>query len=70
MNAARMGARVGATVAGLGRAASATKSRFNSMLRAAHIGRGIGKGLDNLTFIGTSTLWGGFGRVKKRIDGI
>lgn len=57
MNAARMGARVGATVAGLGRAASATKSRFNSMLRAARVGRGIGKGLDNLTFIGTSTLW-------------
>lgn len=57
MNAARMGARVGATVAGLGRAASATKSGFNSMLRAARLGRGIGKGLDNLTFIGTSTLW-------------
>lgn len=57
MNAARMGARVGATVAGLGRAASATKSGFNSMLRAARIGRGIGKGLDNLTFIGASTLW-------------
>lgn len=57
MNAARMGARVGATVAGLGRAASATKSGFNSMLRAARVGRGIGKGLDNLTFIGTSTLW-------------
>lgn len=57
MNAARMGARIGATVAGLGRAASATKSGFNSMLRAARIGRGIGKGLDILTFIGTSTLW-------------
>lgn len=57
MNAVRMGARIGATVAGLGRAASATKSGFNSMLRAARIGRGIGKGLDNLTFIGTSTLW-------------
>lgn len=57
MNAARMGARIGAIVAGLGRAASATKSGFNSMLRAARIGRGIGKGLDNLTFIGTSTLW-------------
>ena len=57
MNAARMGARIGATVDGLGRAASATKSGFNSMLRAARIGRGIGKGLDNLTFIGTSTLW-------------
>lgn len=57
MNAARMGARIGATVAGLGRAASATKIGFNSMLRAARIGRGIGKGLDNLTFIGTSTLW-------------
>lgn len=53
MNAARMGARIGATVAGL----AATKSGFNSMLRAARIGRGIGKGLDNLTFIGTSTLW-------------
>lgn len=57
MNAARMGARIGATVAGSGRAASATKSGFNSMLRAARVGRGIGKGLDNLTFIGTSTLW-------------
>lgn len=57
MNAARMGARIGATVAGLGRAASATKSGFNSMLRAARVGRGIGKRLDNLTFIGTSTLW-------------
>lgn len=57
MNAARMGARAGATVARLGRAASATKSGFNSMLRAARVGRGIGKGLDNLTFIGTSTLW-------------
>lgn len=57
MNAARMGARIGAIVAGLGRAASATKSGFNAMLRAARIGRGIGKGLDNLTFIGTSTLW-------------
>lgn len=57
MNAARMGARIGATVAGLGRAASATKSGFNSMLRAARIGRGIGKGLDTLTFIGTSTFW-------------
>ena len=57
MNAARMGARIGATVARLGRAASATKSGFNSMLRAARIGRGIGKGLDNLTFIGTSTIW-------------
>lgn len=57
MNAARMGARVGATVARLGRAASATKSGFNSVLRAARVGRGIGKGLDNLTFIGTSTLW-------------
>lgn len=57
MNAARMGARIGATAAGLGRAASATKIGFNSMLRAARIGRGIGKGLDNLTFIGTSTLW-------------
>lgn len=57
MNAARMGARIGATVAGLGRAASVTKSGFNSVLRAARIGRGIGKGLDNLTFIGTSTIW-------------
>lgn len=57
MNAARMGARIGATVARLGRAASATKRGFNSMLRAARIGRGIGKGLDNLTFIDTSTLW-------------
>ena len=57
MNAARMGARIGATIAGMGKAASATKTGFNAMLRAARIGRGIGKGLDNLTFIGTSTLW-------------
>lgn len=57
MNAARMGARIGATIAGMGKAASATKTGFNAMLRAARIGRGIGKGLDNLTFISTSTLW-------------
>lgn len=57
MNAARMGARIGATIAGMGKAASATKTGFNAMLRAARIGRGIGKRLDNLTFIGTSTLW-------------
>lgn len=57
MNAARMGARIGATIAGMGKAVSATKTGFNAMLRAARIGRGIGKGLDNLTFIGTSTLW-------------
>lgn len=57
MNAARMGARIGATIAGMGKAASATKAGFNAMLRAARIGRGIGKGLDNLTFMSTSTLW-------------
>lgn len=57
MNAARMGARIGATIAGMGKAASATKTGFNAMLRAARIGRGIGKGLDNLTFMNTSTLW-------------
>lgn len=57
MNAARMGARIGATIAGMGKAVSATKTGFNAMLRAARVGRGIGKGLDNLTFIGTSTLW-------------
>lgn len=57
MNAARMGARIGATIAGMGKAVSATKTGFNAMLRAARIGRGIGKGLDGLTFIGTSTLW-------------
>lgn len=57
MNAARMGARIGATIAGMGKAVSATKTGFNAMLRAARIGRGIGKRLDNLTFIGTSTLW-------------
>lgn len=57
MNTARMGARIGATIAGMGKAVSATKTGFNAMLRAARIGRGIGKGLDNLTFIGTSTLW-------------
>lgn len=57
MNAARMGARIGATIAGMGKAASATKTGFNAMLRAARIGHGIGKGLDNLTFMSTSTLW-------------
>lgn len=57
MNAARMGARIGATIAGMGKAASATKTGFNAMLRAARIGRGIGKRLDNLTFMSTSTLW-------------
>lgn len=57
MNAARMGARIGAMIAGMGKAASATKTGFNAMLRAARIGRGIGKGLDNLTFMSTSTLW-------------
>lgn len=57
MNAARMGARIGATIAGMGKAASATKTGFNAMLRAARIGRGIGKGLDSLTFMITSTLW-------------
>lgn len=57
MNAARMGARIGATIAGMGKAASATKTGFNAMLRAARIGRGIGKGLDSLTFMSTSTLW-------------
>lgn len=57
MNAARMGARIGATIAGMGKAASATKTGFNAMLRAARIGRGIGKGLDNLTFMSTSTFW-------------
>ena len=57
MNAARMGARIGATIAGIGKAASATKTLSNAMLRAARIGRGIGKGLDNLTFMSTSTLW-------------
>lgn len=57
MNAARIGARIGATIAGMGKAASATKTGFNAMLRAARIGRGIGKGLDNLTFMSTSTLW-------------
>ena len=57
MNAARMGARIGAMIAGMGKAASATKTGFNAMLRAARIGRGIGKGLDNLTFMSTSTIW-------------
>lgn len=57
MNAARIGARIGATIAGMGKAASATKTGFNAMLRAARIGRGIGKGLDNLTFMSTSTIW-------------
>lgn len=57
MNAARMGARIGATIAGMGKAVSATKTGFNAMLRAARIGRGIGKGLDTLAFLGTSTSW-------------
>lgn len=57
MNFARLGAKAGAVLGGLGKAASVTKSGFNAMLRGARIGRGIGKGLDVMTFLGTSTSW-------------
>lgn len=57
MNLARMGARAGVALARIGKAASDTKKAFGVYLRAARTGRRIGKGLDTLAFLGTSTSW-------------
>ena len=57
MNLARMGARAGVALARIGKAASDTKKAFGVYLRAARTGQRIGKGLDTLAFIGTSTSW-------------
>lgn len=57
MNLARAGARVGVALARIGKAASDTKKAFGVYLRAARAGRRIGKGLDTLAFLGTSTSW-------------
>ena len=57
MNLARAGARAGVVLARIGKAASDTKKAFGVYLRAARTGRRIGKGLDALAFLGTSTSW-------------
>lgn len=57
MNLACMGARVGVALARIGKAASDTKKAFGVYLRAARMGRRIGKGLDSLAFLSTSTSW-------------
>lgn len=57
MNLARTGARAGVALARIGKAASDTKKAFGVYLRAARTGRRIGKGLDALAFLGTSTSW-------------
>jgi hypothetical protein len=57
MNLARTGARAGVALARIGKAASDTKRAFGVYLRAARTGRRIGKGLDTLAFLGTSTSW-------------
>lgn len=57
MNLARMGARAGVALARIGKAASDTKKAFGVYLRAARAGQRIGKGLDTLAFLGTSTSW-------------
>lgn len=57
MNLARTGARAGVALARIGKVASDTKKAFGAYLRAARIGRRIGKGLDTLAFLGTSTSW-------------
>lgn len=57
MNLARTGARAGVALARIGKAASDTKKAFGVYLRAARMGRRIGKGLDTLAFLGTSTSW-------------
>lgn len=57
MNLARTGARAGVALARIGKAASDTKKAFGVYLRAARTGWRIGKGLDTLAFIGTSTSW-------------
>lgn len=57
MNLARTGARAGVALARIGKAASDTKKAFGVYLRAARMGRRIGKGLDTLAFLGASTSW-------------
>lgn len=57
INLARTGARAGVALARIGKAASDTKKAFGVYLRAARTGRRIGKGLDTLAFLGTSTSW-------------
>lgn len=57
MNLARTGARAGVALARIGKAASDTKKAFGVYLRAARTGQRIGKGLDTLDFLGTSTSW-------------
>lgn len=57
MNLARTGARAGVALARICKAASDTKKAFGVYLRAARTGRRIGKGLDTLAFLGTSTSW-------------
>lgn len=57
MNLSRTGARAGAILAGMGKAASNTKKAFGAYLRGARIGQRVGKGLDVATFLGTSTAW-------------
>lgn len=57
MNLARLGVKVGVALARIGKAASDTKKAFGVYLRAARTGRRIGKGLDTLAFLGTSTSW-------------
>lgn len=57
MNLAHTGARAGVALARIGKAASDTKKAFGVYLRAARTGRRIGKGLDTLAFLGTSTSW-------------
>jgi hypothetical protein len=57
MNLARTGARSGVALARIGKAASDTKKAFGVYLRAARAGQRIGKGLDTLAFLGTSTSW-------------
>lgn len=57
MNLARTGARAGVALAKIGKAASDTKKAFGTYLRAARIGQRVGKGLDTLAFLGTSTSW-------------
>lgn len=57
MNLARAGARAGMALARIGKAASDTKKAFGVYLRAARTGRRIGKGLDTIAFLDTSTSW-------------
>lgn len=57
MNLARTGAMAGVALARIGKAASDTKKAFGAYLRAARIGQRVGKGLDTVLFLGTSTSW-------------